>query len=132
MNIIQFRSISVSFGSMFFFYFKEMLELLKIFLLVRFSNQISCNKGLKAKISCFFLFFLFHPRLECSRIRETALFLTSCRLKKFKNLHPWSFMNEQKCGKCWKSLLSEGKLQVFFSYLSEMKTVSMFYISSLL
>ena len=57
MNIIQFRSISVSFGSMYFFYFKEMLELQKIFLFVRFSNQISCNKGLKAKISCFFLCF---------------------------------------------------------------------------
>ena len=37
-----------------------MLELQKIFLLVRFFNWISCNKGLKAKIShsftCFFLF----------------------------------------------------------------------------
>ena len=30
---------------------------------------------------------------------------------------------EQKCGKCWKLQLSEGKLQVFISYLNEMKTV---------
>ena len=38
-----------------------MLELQKNFL-AKFLNQISCNKGLKAKISCFFLFFfLFNP-----------------------------------------------------------------------
>ena len=49
-NIIQFRSILASFGSMYFFYFKaQMLEFQKIFLLVRFFNWISCNKGLKAK-----------------------------------------------------------------------------------
>ena len=36
-----------------------MLELQKIFLLVRFFNRISCNKGLKAKILSFFHFFLF-------------------------------------------------------------------------
>ena len=37
-------------------------ELQKIFLLVRFFNRISCKKGLKAKILCFFLcFFLFNP-----------------------------------------------------------------------
>ena len=38
---------------------------------------------------------------------------------------------EQKFGKCWKSSIFEGKLQVFISYLSEMKIVSMFYNSSL-
>ena len=75
-----------------------MLGLQKIFLLVRFFNQISCNKGLKAKISCFLTcFFCLTPlRLECSRSRKTALFLTSHRLKKYKNLHPWSFTNGAK------------------------------------
>ena len=34
---------------------------------------------------------------------------------------------EQKCGKCWKLQPFEGKLLVFISYLSEVKTVSMFY-----
>ena len=48
---------------------------------------------LKPKISCFmWCFFCLTPlRLECSRIGKTALFLTSHRLKKYKNLHPWSF-----------------------------------------
>ena len=36
---------------------------------------------------------------------------------------------EQKHGKCWKSPIFEGKLQVFIIYLGEMKTVSMFYNS---
>ena len=31
---------------------------------------------------------------------------------------------EQKCGKCWKSSIFEGKLWVFISCLSEMKIVS--------
>ena len=39
----------------------KILELQKIFLIVRFFNQISCNKGLKAKISCFFLYFFCLP-----------------------------------------------------------------------
>ena len=34
--------------------------------------------------------------LECSRSRNTASFLTSHRLKKYKNLHPRSFMNGAK------------------------------------
>ena len=38
---------------------------------------------------------------------------------------------ERKRGKCLKSSIFEGKLQVFISYLSEMKIVSMFYNSSL-
>ena len=79
-----------------------MLELQKIFLLVRFFNQISCNKGLKAKISCFLCFFCLTPLgLECSRSRKTASFLMSHRLKKYKNLHPRSFTS-----------IFEGKLQV--------------------
>ena len=75
-----------------------MLELQKIFLIVRFFIQSSCNKSLKTKISCFFLcyFCLTHPRLECSRIRKTTLFLTSHRqaeeMQKSVSieLHEWS------------------------------------------
>ena len=56
-----------------------MLQLQKIFLLVRFFNRISCNKGLKAKILRFFtcFFCLTSLRLECSRSRKTASFLMS-------------------------------------------------------
>ena len=73
-----------------------MLEPQKIFLQVRFFNRISCNKGLKAKISLY-IFFLFNPlKLECFRSRKTPLFLTSHRLKKYKNLQPLSFMNWAK------------------------------------
>ena len=54
----------------------------------------------------------------------------SHRLKKYKNLHPWSFTNGAKTGKCWKSPIFEGKLGVFISYLNQMKTVSMLYNSS--
>ena len=63
-----------------------MLGLQKIFLLVRFFNQISCNKGLKAKISRFLkCFFCLTPlELECSRSRKTASFLMSYRLKKIQ------------------------------------------------
>ena len=80
----------------------------------------------------FFLMFfqLNFLRLEWSRIRKTALFLMSHRLKKYKNLHPWSFTNGAEIGKCWKSPMFEGKLGVFISYLNQMKTVSMFYNSS--
>ena len=101
-----------------------MVELQKILLIVRFFNRISCNKDLKAKFSYFFSCLLFDfLRLECSRIRKTALFL-----KKYKNLHPRSFTMEWKRGKCWKSLIFESKLRVFISYQSEMKTVSIMYI----
>ena len=107
LNMIQFCSISVSFGSMYF------IQLPKSFLIVRFFNWISCNKGLKAKISCFFLCFfcLNLLGLECSRIRKTTSFLPSHRPKL------------QECGKCCKSPIFEGNLQVFISYVSEMKTV---------
>ena len=64
-TIIQFCSISVSFGSMYFF----------------------C-------LFCFFCFlFITSLRLECSRSRKTTSFLMSHRLKKYKNLHPPSFAN---------------------------------------
>ena len=99
-NIIQFRSISASFSSMYFFLFQslDVIELQKIFLLVRFFNWISCNKGLKAKISRFFTcFFCLTPLgLECSRSRKTTSFLASHRLKKYKNLHPLSFTDGVK------------------------------------
>ena len=109
-NIIQFRSSSASFGSKYFFYFKaSMLELQKSFLLAKFFNQISCNKGSKAKISCFFLCFSvyplppppFHLGLESWSSRKTASFLASHRLKKYKNLHPQRFANGTKT---WKML----------------------------
>ena len=117
-------------NSMHFFYFKaKMLQLQKIFLLVRFFNWISCNKTFKAKILCFFLYLycLTPLRLECSRIRKTALFLTSYRLKKCKipaltELHKW---NEDVVN--FKNLqFLKGGCEFLISYLSKMKTVSMF------
>ena len=86
MNIIQFRSISVSFGCMYFFIFQS--------------------------------------------LDITASFLTSHRLNTKICTHRASQM-EWKCGKCLKSTIFEGKLQVFISYLSEMKMVSMYYNSFL-
>ena len=92
-----------------------MLELQKIFLIVRFFNQISCNKGLKTKISCFFLcFFLFsYLRLEYSRIRKTASFLTSHRPKKYRNLHSRSFTNGVKARKILKIVNCQVFCQTF-------------------
>ena len=58
-NIIQFHSISVGFGSLYFLSFKAvMLELQEIFLIVTFFKRISSNKDLKARISCFLSRFL--------------------------------------------------------------------------
>ena len=70
-----------------------MLVIHKIFLIVSFFNRIFCNKGLKAKISCFFC--LTPLRLEYSRMRKTTWFLTSHRLKKIQKsasmeLQEWS------------------------------------------
>ena len=77
------------------------------------------------------MFFLFNPMMpECSRIRKSASFLMSNRLKKHKNLHPQSFKNGVKT--YWKLQLFEGQLWFFISYLSEMKIVSMSYNPSLL
>ena len=59
-------------------------------------NRISCDKGLKAKISCFFLCFLcLTPlRLECSRSRKTASFDVTYAEEIEKSastgLHEWS------------------------------------------
>ena len=101
------------------------------FLIARFFNWISCNKGLKVKLLMFFFLFKL-LRMECSRIRKTASFLTSHnKLNKYKIYIHGAWQMEPKCGNCWKLQLFEGKLLVFISYLSEMKTVSMFYNSSL-
>ena len=93
-----------------------MLELQKIFLLVKFFNWISCNGSLKAKISCFFCFFcLILLMLECSRSRRTTSFLMSHRLKKYKDRDPWSFTNGKR-GKCWKLPILEGNCKFFQLY----------------
>ena len=78
----------------------------------------------------FLMSFLFHPLwLECSRIRKTASCLTlhRHRIQKSASMEPhkWS----ENVVNCLKLSIFEGKLQVFMSYLSEMKTVSMFYNS---
>ena len=130
-NIIQFRSISVSFSSMYFFLFQSLVRASENLSASWFFYQISCNKGLKAKISCFFMFFCLTPLgLECSRGRP----LHSWRHIAWRNrkicIYKASRM-EGKRGKCWKSSIFEGKLWVFISYLSVMKIVSMFYNSSL-
>ena len=134
-SIIQFRSISGSFGSMYFFFKAQMLALQKIFLIVRFFNWIACNKGLKLKISCFsHVFFLFNPLPWDWNVLESERLLCSWHHLSWRNtkicILRASWM-ERKRGKCWKSPIFEGKLRVFVSYLSEMKTVSMFCNSSL-
>ena len=128
MNIIQFCSIFVSFD------ISQSSEYQKVFLIVTFVNGISRNKGLKAKISWFFLCFfcLTPPRQECSRIRKTSSFLTLNRLKKIQRststeLHKWSekVVNVEN--------FSFLKVNCrFLVVMSKMKTVSMFYNSSLL
>ena len=104
----------------------------KIFLLVTFSNRISCNKGLKAKISRFFMFFCVNP--WGWNVLGAERPLRSWHHIGWRNtkicIHKASEM-EQKRGKCWKSPIFEGKLRVFISCLSKMRIVSMFYNSSL-
>ena len=77
-----------------------MLELQKIFLILRFFSQIPCNKGLKAKISCFF----------CLTPWDWNV------LESERPLHSWCHIGcgntntcihrasqmKQKRGKCWK------------------------------
>ena len=127
----EYNSISLHFCKLqqhVFFYFKaQMLELHKIFLLVKFFNRICCNKSLKAKISCFFLmFFLFiPPPLPPSPLPEAGVRLESERLLHYvtqageiqksasMELHEWSknmvnVKNHQ---------FFEGKLQGFFSVI---------------
>ena len=105
MKIIQFCSIFISIGSMYFFYFKaQMLEVQKIFLLVKFFSQISCNKSLKTKISCFFLcFFCLTPlRLEYSQKDHFVPDITQAEeIQKpgSTELHEWSenIVNVESC-----------------------------------
>ena len=66
-----------------------------------------------------------------AKTAKIALFLISHRLKKYKNLHPWSFTyewSENVVGKCWKLPIFEGvSIASFYQlYLSEMKIVYMF------
>ena len=120
---------------MYFFCFKaQMLELQIIILLVRFFNRISCNKGLKAKISRFFrCFFLFNP-LEAGMFQKQKdrfvpdITLTQEIQKSASvELHKWSksMVNVENC-----KFLKEN-CKFFISYPSEMKIVSMFCNSSL-
>ena len=99
-NIIQFCSISVNFGSIYIFLFQSLdVELQKIFLLLRFFSRISCNKGLKAKISCFFTYF-FTNVLEAERLLRSWCHI-GWRNKKsaFTELHEWSenVVNVENC-----------------------------------
>ena len=78
------------------------------------------------KISCFFLCF-FCLILLGWNVLELERLLHSWRHLGQRNtkicIHGASRM-KWKCGKCWKLAIFEGKLQVFISYLSEMKTVN--------
>ena len=103
-----------------------MLELQKIFLLLRFFNRISCNKGLKAKISRFFTCFFFVLLPWGWNVLEAERSLRYWRHIGWRNpkicIHGASRM-EWKRGICWKSPIFERKLWIFISYLREMKIV---------
>ena len=60
-------------------------------------------------------------RLERSRSRKIASFLTSHRLKRYKICINGASWIKRKRGKCWISQIFEGKLWVFIYSLSEMK-----------
>ena len=82
-----------------------------------FTPWISCNKGLKAKISHFFTcFFCLPPPHWGQNVLEAERPLCSWHLIGWGNtkihIHGASQM-ERKRGKCWKSSIFEGKLQVF-------------------
>ena len=70
----------------------------------------------------FYVFFLLTP-WGCNVLEAERPLHSWCHID---YIHRASRM-ERKCGKCWKLSIFEGKLQVFISYLSEMKIVSMFY-----
>ena len=61
--------------------------------------------------------------MECTRIRKTMLFLTSHDQRNTKICIHRALQIKQKPVKCWKLPFFEDKLQVFVSYLSEMKIV---------
>ena len=112
-----------------------MLELQKSFLLVMFFNQISCNKDLKAKISCFFLCFfcLTPPGGGKFKLQKNHFVLDITKAEEIQKsasteLHKWS-KNVGNVENCNFLKVNCGFLLI---NLSEMKTVSMFYNSSLL
>ena len=78
------------------------------------------------------MFFLFNPPWGWN-VLEAERLLYSWRHIDWRNtkicIHRASRM-EQKFGKCWKSSIFEGKLQVFISYLSEWNENSQ-YVQSL-
>ena len=83
-----------------------MLEFLKSFLLVKFFNQISCNKGLKATISWFFLvFFLFNaPGAGKFKLQKDCFVLDITKAEEIQKsasteLHEWSenVVNVENC-----------------------------------
>ena len=78
--------------------------------------------GLKTKISCFFSsFFCLNPlRLECSKMRKTASFQTSHRLRRNTKIYIHKML---KSANFWRETAS------FYQF---MKTVSMFYVFSLI
>ena len=87
------------------------------------------KKGLKAKVSRFFyVFFLFNPPWGWN-VLEAERPLRSWRHIGWRNtkicIRGASRM-ERKRGQCWKSPIFEGKLQVFISYLTKIKIVSVF------
>ena len=90
-----------------------MLELQKIFLIVKFFNRIFCNKGSKAKISCFFsCFFVFNSHEAGMVQNQKDGFVPDITGIGWRNtnicIHETSRM-EWKPGNCWNSQLFEGK-----------------------
>ena len=80
-----------------------MLEIQKVFLIVKFFNRTFCKKGLKAKISCFFsLLFLFNPRrmkLEKTLYSWPHIGLRNTKKISSTELHKWSesMVNVENC-----------------------------------
>ena len=110
-----------------------MLGFQKSFLLVRFLNWISCNKGLKAEI---LWVFLFTPPCDWNILESERLLLSwhDIGQRNTKIYIPGASRMERKHGKCWKLPIFDGKFwrKVFISYISEWNENSMFYNSFLL
>ena len=110
-----------------------MLGFQKSFLLVRFLNWISCNKGLKAEI---LWVFLFTPPWDWNILESERLLLSwhDIGQRNTKIYIPGASRMERKHGKCWKLPIFDGKFwrKVFISYISEWNENSMFYNSFLL
>ena len=120
----EYNSISLHLGRLrqYVFFLFQGLDV-RALLLVRFLNRISCNKGLKAKIPW------------GRNVLESERPLRSWPHIGWRNTKLCIYgasRTERKRVKCWKLAISEGRLPVFISYVSEMKLVSMFYNSFLL